>query len=77
MSRPRSGQGQGQGSQPEPQPQQPQALDWLDQLVDEIYAKMEEGEQANGFYHRKLHLTRGKLNQPQGPQSPLRQVLPP
>ena len=93
-SRPRSGQGQGQGqgSQPEPQPQQPQAPDWLDQLVDEIYAKMEdgerpalsfllerlldkvmererqrflashEGEQANGFYHRRLHLTLGKLN---------------
>ena len=74
------------------EPEQTQAPDWLDQLVDEIYAKMEdgerpalsfllerlldkvmererqrflashEGEQANGFYHRRLHLTLGRLN---------------
>ena len=78
----------------EKEPEQAQVPDWLDQLVDEIYAKprdgrwgapctllppgeapgqghgegaptvppVHKGEQANGFYRRKLHLTLGKLN---------------
>jgi transposase-like protein len=72
--------------------QEGKAPDWLDRVVEEIYARRQEGEspslafllesllneimrrererflrlnqgeQANGFYQRRLHLTLGKLN---------------
>ena len=40
MPQPRSG----RRREPQPAAEQAQAPDWLDQLVDEIYTRMEEGE---------------------------------